>query len=183
MRWIPPLVSVCVLSLACTSSGPEGGAVEPSPGKPPAPEGTVVFERPDFARPEILPAPPPGARHVKVEVGRKGYEPNRVAAAAGEVVVLDLVRTADTACGEYVTVYNTPVQERLPLNETVSIALRMPERGEVVFACGMDMMHGMITVQPKGAGPEGGAQPSEGGPPAEAAAGGTGGGTPTEPGG
>ena len=167
MRRILPVVAVSFLLSACPASEPKAPSSEAAGGGTGAGDGTVVFERPDFAKAEVLASPPEGARHVKVEVGRKGYSPNRLQAKAGEVLVLDLVRTADTACGEYVTVYNTPVKKQLPLNETVSLALRMPAEGDVVFSCGMDMMHGMITVQPKGT--EGDAPPAEGEPSAKGA--------------
>ncbi len=143
------LCCLVVLSLSALAACQGKGTETPASAETPRGEGKVVFERPDFATPEVLETPPAGARHLRVEVGPKGYTPNTFEAAAGEALVLDVVRTAESTCGEYLTVYNTPVKKKLPLNEVVPVAIRMPATGEVVFACGMDMMHGMITVRPQ----------------------------------
>lgn len=90
----------------------------------------------------------PAGRRVSVEVGRTGYAPNRIEAKPGERLVLRFTRTADTECGRYVTVAGTDIKRELPLGEPVDVAVTAPQSGELVFACGMDMMHGIVVVKP-----------------------------------
>jgi plastocyanin domain-containing protein len=39
------------------------------------------------------------------------------------------------------------VEKSLPLNTPVEIAATFSKPGKLTYACGMDMMHGTITVQ------------------------------------
>ena len=104
-----------------------------------------------------IPAIPEGARSLPVTVSDLGYEPNTLEAKPKETVVVAFTRTSKSECGRYVQVEGTDTQAELPLNETVNIPIEMPESGEVTFACGMNMMHGIIKVV------------AVGGPPADAA--------------
>jgi len=92
--------------------------------------------------------PPAIGRRVAIEVQRTGYVPNTIAAAPGEKLVLVFTRTADTECGRYITVQGTDIEKELPMNQPVEVPVAAPASGELVFACGMDMMHGLVTTTP-----------------------------------
>ncbi len=85
-------------------------------------------------------------RRVPIEVKKTGYVPNTLDAAAGEQLVLVFTRTEDTHCGKYIAIRGQEGQTELPLNEPVEVPVTMPKTGELVFQCGMDMMHGIIAV-------------------------------------
>jgi plastocyanin domain-containing protein len=89
---------------------------------------------------------PEDARRIPIEVRNTGYVPDKLAAEAGEDLVLAFTRVDDIECGRYVKVQGTDIRAELPLNQTVEIRVKMPVTGELVFSCGMDMMRGVLSV-------------------------------------
>ena len=88
-----------------------------------------------------------GLRHVPVEANKEGYTPDKIAGKPGEKLVLVFTRTADSECISQVKVGSAaPVD--LPLNKPTDVAITVPQSGQVDFACGMDMFHGVVVAQP-----------------------------------
>ena len=86
--------------------------------------------------------------HVKeIAVTAKGYEPQRIDVEGGKPVVLRFTRTTTDTCGEAVIVAGDPVAHMLPVNRPVDVKVTPPKSGELAFACGMGMMHGMLVVR------------------------------------
>ena len=86
-------------------------------------------------------------RRIDVEAGKEGYRPERIAGKPGEKLVLVFKRTVDAEC---LSELKTPDGKMvaLPLNEKVEVPVTVPASGELAFACGMDMFHGVIVAQP-----------------------------------
>jgi plastocyanin domain-containing protein len=84
-----------------------------------------------------------GVRRIAIEAGTKGYVPDRIGARPGEKLVLVFTRTADSAC---IAQLKTPDGKLvdLPKGSPVEVAVTVPQSGEVGFACGMDMFHGVV---------------------------------------
>ena len=84
-----------------------------------------------------------GVRRISVEAGTKGYVPDRIGARPGEKLVLVFTRTADSTC---IAQLKTPDGKLvdLPKGTPVEVAVTVPQSGEVGFACGMDMFHGVV---------------------------------------
>jgi plastocyanin domain-containing protein len=101
--------------------------------------------------PAAAPAPAPpsvsadGTRTIPINVNDEGYDPSKISAKAGEKLELEFTRRSKGACAEQVKVAGGPVID-LPLDKPVKIAVTAPASGEVRFACGMDMMTGVIVV-------------------------------------
>ncbi len=95
------------------------------------------------------PAPPSvsadGTRTIPINVNDEGYDPSKITAKAGEKLELEFTRRSKGVCGEQIKVADGPVID-LPLDKPVKIAVTAPASGEVRFACGMDMMTGVIVV-------------------------------------
>lgn len=95
------------------------------------------------------PAPPSvsadGTRTIPINVNDEGYDPSKISAKAGEKLELEFTRRSKGACGEQVKVADGPVID-LPLDKPVKIAVTAPASGEIRFACGMDMMTGVVVV-------------------------------------
>ena len=100
---------------------------------------------------EALPAAAPTvaipADAVRVTIGAGGFEPARVEVPAGRPIHLAFTRDAQPNCGRQVVFPALGLTRDLPLGQTVLIDLPAAESGELRFACGMGMYHGMIVVR------------------------------------
>jgi membrane fusion protein, heavy metal efflux system len=99
-------------------------------------------------------APPAGAQagasriqDAKILVIEKGFEPDKVTLRAGAPVRLTFVRTTDKTCGTEVVFPSLNIKRALPLNEPVAIEFTPAKTGEIAFACGMNMLKGVLIVQ------------------------------------
>jgi Cu+-exporting ATPase len=129
--------ALVLVGAACDKKDGAAHSAGPAPAVAPAAEPTPA--------PNLPPAPA-GARRVPIQVRKTGYIPNSIEARAGEDLVLVFTRTEETECGRWITVKGTDLRAELPLNQPVDVPIKMPQTGEVVFACGMDMMHGIVSV-------------------------------------
>jgi plastocyanin domain-containing protein len=87
-----------------------------------------------------------GVRYIPVEAGSDGYDPRTIKAKPNEDLVLIFTRTAEGECTSQVKVADGPVID-LPMHEEVEVPVKAPASGKLAFACGMDMMTGVIAVQ------------------------------------
>ena len=131
---------------------PSGGDVEVTFGVQPG--DVVVTEGSFFVRAErerlgLRPAnDAPHAQTAKVVVNEQGYEPAKVTLRAGSPARITFVRTTDKTCGTEVVFPSLNIKRALPLNEPVVIEFTPAKSGEIAFACGMNMLHGTVVVQP-----------------------------------
>jgi RND family efflux transporter MFP subunit len=99
-------------------------------------------------------APAPGSataaaevQSAKVTVTERGYEPDKVTLRAGVPARLTIVRLTDKTCGTEIVFQMLNIKRALPLNEPVLIELTPPKTGDIAFACGMNMLKGVLVVQ------------------------------------
>lgn len=90
-------------------------------------------------------ATPTGPRKIAIEAGSNGYEPARIAAKAGERIVLVFTRTIDGECMAQVKIAGGTAID-LPRDVPVEVPVTVPASGELKFACGMDMNTGVIVA-------------------------------------
>jgi plastocyanin domain-containing protein len=95
------------------------------------------------AQPEAQSATP-GIKAVTVT--ERGFEPDRIQAAAGEQLTLRFTRKAERTCADAVQIEGDPVKHVLPLNAPVDVKITAPKTGQVAFACPMNMYRGAIVV-------------------------------------
>jgi len=115
----------------------------------------LVACKKEEAPPPPKPAPAPavaapatdGTRKVAIEVNKEGYQPDKIPGKPGEKLDLVFTRTFDAEC---IAQVKTPDGQlvALPMNKPVDVAVTVPQTGELGFACGMDMFHGVIVAQP-----------------------------------
>ena len=86
----------------------------------------------------------PNIQTAKILVTEKGFEPERVSLAASPAR-LTFVRTTDKTCGT-VVFPSLNIKRALPLNEPVGIEFTPSKTGDVAFACGMNMLKGVVVV-------------------------------------
>ena len=88
-----------------------------------------------------------GIQTATIRVTEKGFEPDKVRVRAGSPARLTFVRTTDTTCGTEVAFPSLNITRALPLNEPVAVEFTPPKSGDVTFACGMNMLKGIVVVQ------------------------------------
>jgi cobalt-zinc-cadmium efflux system membrane fusion protein len=83
----------------------------------------------------------------RIVVNEQGFEPANVPLRAGIPARLTFVRTTDKSCGTDVAFPSLSIKRTLPLNEPVVIEFTPSKSGEIAFACGMNMLKGVVLVQ------------------------------------
>ena len=83
----------------------------------------------------------------KIAVTEKGYEPDKVTLRAGVPARLSVVRMTDKTCGTEIVFPTLNIERALPLNEPVVIEFTPAKAGDIAFACGMNMLKGVIVVR------------------------------------
>jgi plastocyanin domain-containing protein len=83
---------------------------------------------------------------VKIQVTENGFEPSNIKVKAGSHVVLQVTRSTDATCATEIQVKDKKIKKDLPLNKMVSIDLGTVKKGDVKFACGMNMLSGHIVA-------------------------------------
>jgi RND family efflux transporter MFP subunit len=83
----------------------------------------------------------------KIVVNEQGFEPAKIALRAGTPARLTFIRTTDKTCATEVAFPSLKIKRALPLNEPVQIEFMPANPGEIAFACGMNMLKGVVVVQ------------------------------------
>ena len=83
---------------------------------------------------------------IELKVTENGFEPNAIDVEPGTSVTLKVTRETDATCATAIQIPSKNLKRDLPLNRSVSIELGKLEKGEIRFACGMDMLSGKIPV-------------------------------------
>ena len=86
------------------------------------------------------------ASNARIQVTERGFEPSSLKVRAGVPAHLTFVRTTDKTCGKDVVFPSMNIRRELPLNQPVVVEFT-PQRGDIEFACGMNMLKGTIVVE------------------------------------
>ncbi len=86
-------------------------------------------------------------RRIELKVTNQGFVPEEVKVKKGEPLELVVTRTTDQTCAKEIVVKDAGVSKELPLNKPVSIALTPQKTGELKYACGMNMLTGVLLVE------------------------------------
>lgn len=130
--------NACDQSAAAGKPTKTAGATKPAPAKPaPATPATPT---------PVAAAPAP----IAIEVTSQGFSPNKIVVKKGVPVTLVFTRTSDKTCAKEVVIAvgdGTTIERALPLKQKVEIAMTFAKTGELSYACKMDMVTGIISVQ------------------------------------
>lgn len=83
---------------------------------------------------------------VTMQVTENGFEPNEIKVKAGTPVILKITRKTDSTCATQIQVKEKKIKKNLPLNKEVSVDLGTLAKGDIRFACGMDMISGHVVI-------------------------------------
>lgn len=86
-------------------------------------------------------------RTVDLKVGEGGFEPAQVHVKKGEALKLVFTRTTDETCAKKLVIKEANVRKELPLNQPVTIEFTPSKTGEIRYACGMNMVSGVLVVE------------------------------------
>jgi plastocyanin domain-containing protein len=100
------------------------------------------------ARPALAhEAPPKAARRIEITVTEKGFQPDRIPVKKGELLDLVVTRNTDETCAKKIVISDAHLKAALPLNKPVTLQLTPGKTGELKYACGMDMVSGVLVVE------------------------------------
>lgn len=95
----------------------------------------------------VLAAPKGETQTVVLSVSEKGFVPSSVDVKPGVPVTIKVTRKTDATCATQIQIPAKNIKRDLPLNKEVVIQIGKLEKGEIRFACGMDMMEGKIVTR------------------------------------
>jgi plastocyanin domain-containing protein len=84
---------------------------------------------------------------VVLTVTSKGFEPSSVTVKSGTPVKLVVTRKTERTCATEIVMKDFGVNQPLPLEKPVTVVVNPKGPGPYRFACGMDMIAGVLKVQ------------------------------------
>jgi plastocyanin domain-containing protein len=90
-----------------------------------------------------------GVQEIRVVV-KGGYTPDTILVQAGKPVRLQFYRDETADCSERVVFEAFDINQELPAFQTTTVEFTPKEPGEYPFRCGMNMLKGLLVVEPAG---------------------------------
>lgn len=84
---------------------------------------------------------------INIQVTENGFEPSNIKVKAGSHVILQVTRSSDATCATQIQIKDKKIKKDLPLNKQVKVDLGNMKKGDVKFACGMNMFSGQISAE------------------------------------
>jgi plastocyanin domain-containing protein len=84
---------------------------------------------------------------VQLSVTSEGFVPSQVAVKAGKLVRLVVTRKTDRTCATEIVMKDFGVKQALPLDKPVTVEVTPKKAGDYRYACGMDMIAGVLKVE------------------------------------
>jgi P-type Cu+ transporter len=88
-----------------------------------------------------------GAQEIRIVV-KGGYTPDTILVQAGRPVRLQFYRDETTDCSERVVFDAFGIDQALPAFQTTTVEFTPQQPGEYPFRCGMNMLKGLLVVEP-----------------------------------
>jgi len=88
-----------------------------------------------------------GPQTVQVAVTDSGFQPREIDVREGRPVTLLVTRKTDATCVKELVIEGTDVRCALPLNREVAVTFTPERKGEIHYACPMNMVTGTMNVQ------------------------------------
>ena len=91
-----------------------------------------------------------GVQEVRVVV-KGGYTPDTIVVRAGQPVRLQFYRDETADCSDRVVLEDFGIDAALPAFQTTTVEFTPEQAGEFRFHCGMNMLKGLLVVEPAAA--------------------------------
>lgn len=89
----------------------------------------------------------PAQQVVKIQVTDAGFVPAQIKVTPGSHVILKITRTTDETCATEILIKEMNIKEKLKKGIEVSLDLGTVKKGDIRFACGMNMISGHVIVE------------------------------------
>jgi plastocyanin domain-containing protein len=109
----------------------------------------LFSRRPGAAVAATAPAGEDGVQEIRIVV-KGGYTPDTILVQAGKPVRLQFYRDETADCSERVVFEAFGINQELPAFQTTTVEFTPKEPGEYPFRCGMNMLKGLLVVEPVG---------------------------------
>jgi plastocyanin domain-containing protein len=96
--------------------------------------------------PRVVAQDAPKPKRVAIEILEKGFAPESVTVEKGKPIELAFTRKTDKTCATEIAIPSMKLKKALPLNEVVVVELT-PEKDDITFQCGMNMLKGKLVVK------------------------------------
>jgi len=84
----------------------------------------------------------PQPRRIEIKVTGDGYQPAKIAAKAGETIMLVFIGSADMGCCDQIVVAGQKV--KVEKDKSTEVTVTVPASGQLTFACSMGMCKGTV---------------------------------------
>ncbi len=92
-------------------------------------------------------AKPAAGGAIEIAVTGDGWVPDQIHVKAGQKVKLVVTRKTDRTCATEIVIKEAGINQKLPLNQPVVVELTPKKAGTLKYACGMDMISGVLVVE------------------------------------
>jgi plastocyanin domain-containing protein len=101
------------------------------------------------AAPDKNPVAPaaPAVQVFELQVTGEGFVPSNIKVKQGQPVRLVVTRKTDRTCATEIVIRDLKINKKLPLNQPVTVDFTPSKSGQLRYACGMDMVSGVIVVE------------------------------------
>lgn len=84
---------------------------------------------------------------IEISVTGEGFVPANIEVKKGQPVTLVVTRKTERTCATEIVIKDMGINQPLPLNKPVVVQFTPVKSGQLRYACGMDMISGVIVVQ------------------------------------
>jgi len=98
------------------------------------------------AAPVAAPAARKAGQAIELTVTSDGFVPASIKVQKGQQVRLVVTRKVERTCATEIVIKDAGINQKLPLNQPVVVEFTPTKAGQLRYACGMDMIAGVIVV-------------------------------------
>ena len=86
-------------------------------------------------------------QRIELKVTANGFVPAQASVKKGQPVELLVTRTTDRTCAKQIVIKDAGISQDLPLDKPVTVSFTPSKSGKLRYACGMDMIAGVLVVE------------------------------------
>jgi len=116
-----------------------------NPAQLATPQNTAALNNPPS--PASAPTEKSSEQTARIVLNEQGYQPASIKLRAGIPARLTFVRQVEATCGTEIILADYGIKKDLPLREPVTVEFTPAKTGEFSFACGMNMLKGVLIVK------------------------------------